>query len=1058
MWIFKIKLSILLFFTLHLSAFERVSLQLESADPVLNAGYYMAYHKGFYRQKGLAVSLKPSSAFKKSVDEVVEGGSDFGVGSFLLPRYAMEGENITALAAVWQNTPRGFVAKKRGFGDSLVALGNHLFSLPLAEYEYYQTLLLLLSRVNNALRYERLQVQKGGDSSTSLDKKVVGSFAWNERLEKKEYTFIDPYRYGVNLYDGYLFTSHDRLKERPKSVQSFLEASLQGWEYVFEHKLETADYLHRRFPNISLEAMKREIEVLEGYAYNNTLKIGSVSQEKLGEIQKLFKRLDVSGDIDMSTFLFEQKKNFFTFKEKSYIDLMPNITLTGLSGCFYKTKEEKKGECVGIPSRYIKKIEEMIPLSFERIKSKNKKEALQKVKQKAFDVIVAEMNAKPLYQNYTPIKPFVTSPVAIIMKKRSSFINSIEDIKYKKIAVIESHVYNTPILEKYKDISFYKVKSMKEGINGIATGKYDALLASLLLSTYTISSLGISNVAVVGKTDFAMNITFFVKRDNPILHSVLDKTVSYIHDKQHFKIINEVIKPQIVQKVDYIELLIYTIPLLLFFLLIGTYVWVIRLKTKNREYQELLSITMESIFIVDRQNKQIVVTNMQAAHMFGYQTKEALVKKEITALFAKKEHEKFSRHFSQPSALYETELIKADGSSFPGIVQGADAVFEGREVRLVAVMDMSDIKKKEKELKASYEAIDEMVDATIEGIAIFKKGKLIHANQAFLEIMRAVNFEAIENERIEGFFSQESIALIETLEHGLKEAVETKLLRLDHDAFWALVRTEMFQVKNEELMYTYVVDINELKEKEAFILQQAKMAAMGEMIGMIAHQWRQPLGAIASSSIGIITKMKLQKMKGKDLSNEELFEFILMKLERINSYSKTLSETIDDFRNFFNPHKKKEQFCVREIADRALSIVEPMLHSKNIEVRVDLASVAIECYKNELLQVFLNLLKNAADALEENEVKKPHISIHTQESDEKIIIHISDNAGGVPEDIIESIFFPYFSTKSQTGTGLGLYMSKVIVEEHCMGKLSVRNTDEGARFSIELQKGEAHEG
>lgn len=233
--------------------------------------------------------------------------------------------------------------------------------------------------------------------------------------------------------------------------------------------------------------------------------------------------------------------------------------------------------------------------------------------------------------------------------------------------------------------------------------------------------------------------------------------------------------------------------------------------------------------------------------------------------------------------------------------------------------------------------------------------------------------------------------------------------------------------------------VEKTKQQEQQLLQQSRLAQMGEMISMIAHQWRQPLTAISSTSAAINIKASLD-----NLNTEDAIELS----SKISSYTQHLSATIDDFRNFFKAKKDKKTTTYKEVILSVLNIVEVSIINKNIQIIKQLDSKKqFLTYPNELMQVVLNLIKNAEDILLEKEIQNPTIKITTQ--DNKLII--SDNAGGVEEEIITKIFNPYFSTKKEkNGMGLGLYMSKVIVEQHCDGKLSVTNDNDGAVFTITL--------
>ena len=276
--------------------------------------------------------------------------------------------------------------------------------------------------------------------------------------------------------------------------------------------------------------------------------------------------------------------------------------------------------------------------------------------------------------------------------------------------------------------------------------------------------------------------------------------------------------------------------------------------------------------------------------------------------------------------------------------------------------------------------------------------------------------------------------------------------------FFSLILANRFNKINQEKMAIQEKLIDTLKsekEKEKLLRQQSKLAQMGEMISMIAHQWRQPLGAISSAVFSIKTKIVSNRY---DLSiknqREEFLEFLNKKHISINEYVQFLSTTIDDFRGFYKPDKQKEIVSINEPIKKALQIVQKSMKSKGISFTIDYSvDNDIALYKNEMIQVILNILKNSEDNFKEKSIKNGKIKIVTKKEDTDYIISICDNGGGIDENILLNIFDPYFSTKNEkNGTGLGLYMSKIIVEEHNCGKLEVKNKEDGVCFIIRLNK------
>lgn len=266
---------------------------------------------------------------------------------------------------------------------------------------------------------------------------------------------------------------------------------------------------------------------------------------------------------------------------------------------------------------------------------------------------------------------------------------------------------------------------------------------------------------------------------------------------------------------------------------------------------------------------------------------------------------------------------------------------------------------------------------------------------------------------------------------------QEKQLRQEHAALSDMV--EELEALNQQLEEEFL----ERKQQEQLLVQNSKLAAMGEMIGMIAHQWRQPLSSISTLAGNLQVYI--------DLDMYEKDQFLAL-LNDINNHAQYLSDTINDFRHFFKPDNPKDTVKLETVIAATLGIIGKSLEYKNVVLVEDYSFThPILTYPNELMQVFLNILKNASDAFADNEIVEPKLILKGFELKDFQVVEIYDNAGGIPDAIMDKIFDPYFSTKGPgIGTGLGLYMSKMIVEEHCYGQLLAKNTDQGACFIIKL--------
>ena len=248
--------------------------------------------------------------------------------------------------------------------------------------------------------------------------------------------------------------------------------------------------------------------------------------------------------------------------------------------------------------------------------------------------------------------------------------------------------------------------------------------------------------------------------------------------------------------------------------------------------------------------------------------------------------------------------------------------------------------------------------------------------------------------------------------------------------------TQEIKSLNQSLEERIANEIAKNQKQQEILFQQSKLASMGEMIGAIAHQWRQPL-----NTLGLNTQLLVEDYFD-GIVNED---YILQYEEKQMNIVKFMSKTIDDFRNFFVQDKEKTKFKLKDAIDEVVKLIDKQLKNHNITLIIKADESEIEGYKNELKQVLLNLINNSKDAILANNIQNGKIEIIAF----KNTIKIKDNAGGIPDNINNRIFEPYFTTKDN-GTGIGLYMSKIITEEHLNSKLYFENVEDGAEFIIDF--------
>ncbi|QDF30148.1 sensor histidine kinase [Halarcobacter anaerophilus] len=258
---------------------------------------------------------------------------------------------------------------------------------------------------------------------------------------------------------------------------------------------------------------------------------------------------------------------------------------------------------------------------------------------------------------------------------------------------------------------------------------------------------------------------------------------------------------------------------------------------------------------------------------------------------------------------------------------------------------------------------------------------------------------------------------------------------------------ENYRLKEEikKLKREISQEIEKNHKNDKVLFKQSKMASLGEMLGNIAHQWRQPLMELSSVTMELQAKIELL---GK-VTNEEIIESI----EKSNDIIQYMSQTIDDFRNFFAKDKKRVQFKITEQISSAINMINSSLKQHNIKLEIIvIKNSSIIGFKNEYSQVLINILSNAKDELVNRKIKDPKITLKIGEKEGKSIVEIEDNAGGIKIEPIDKVFEPFYTKDKANGTGVGLFMSKLIVENNMDGRLLVKNSSKGAKFIIVIPK------
>ena len=368
---------------------------------------------------------------------------------------------------------------------------------------------------------------------------------------------------------------------------------------------------------------------------------------------------------------------------------------------------------------------------------------------------------------------------------------------------------------------------------------------------------------------------------------------------------------------------------------------------------------------------------------------------------------------------------------------------------LLIVFIIYNHKKLKKEItKLTFESKkhNSMLNVTLEAVIFLQNNKIVDLNLAALELSGFDKKEDLIGKKYIDFISDEDIEIVaRNSRKRFGSKYEVNLKNKNGKKFPALLQINRFEEGDKDTTIVNILDLTDIKRREDILSQNVKMAQMGEMIGNIAHQWRQPLSVITTAASGI--KMKKEYA---EISDKELFSL----LDSIVLNSEQLSSTIDVFRNFIKEKIEVKEVVIQDRINNALSIIETRIQNEHITLinNIDYSSpIKAVIVLGELSQVLINIINNAIDVLVEQKKSLKTIEINLEKKENIILITVADNGGGISDKTMSHIFEPYFTTKHKSvGTGIGLYMSYDIIVNHMKGNLYAKNTEVGAKFFIEL--------
>ena len=485
------------------------------------------------------------------------------------------------------------------------------------------------------------------------------------------------------------------------------------------------------------------------------------------------------------------------------------------------------------------------------------------------------------------------------------------------------------------------------------------------------------------------------------------------------------------------------------------------LNQKNERIRQITTLSPFSIEVYDLEGTQIEV-NDAYEKLWGLKREDTL---NIYNLFMSEEVEKRGL-LPYIKRAYSGEIVDVPEFEFDAsaqkILQGKGnknylkstfypLMDENGEVESIAIVheNITETKKALQKLEQKKRELESIIEEAPNPIMLHNEdGKVLIVNRVWREstgytqeeiktIQLWLHLAYGEDENYTKSYLNKLYKLNKRVEEGEFELLTKSGKKLT----WTFISAPLGIIDGKKTIISSAMDISTLKEKDELIRAQSRFAAMGEMIGMIAHQWRQPIAGISMDINNLLLDIELGEF---NVESAKQYSYNIL------SQTTYLSKTIDDFRNFFKPDKTPTKINLNAIIDETYSLVKDALKNNNISFeKIADEEIYVEVYPRELMQMFVNIINNSKDAIVGSNQDNGRITAKIYSENSDAVVEITDNGGGVDEQIIQKIFDPYFSTKDdKSGTGLGLYISKMIIEDHLKGRIVGKNTDDG--FSIKV--------
>ncbi len=575
---------------------EKVSLQLSWLDQFQFAGYYMAKEKGFYKEAGFEVEIKKFQVDSDPLEDILSQKTTYGVGRSSLFIEKGRGKDVVLLAAILQSSPSILLARKGAGVDSIADFpGKKVMITGSVEVEV--ALQAMLNKTGNS--FKDMTILR---HSTNLNDLIDGttdlmaSYLSNEpyQLEKKgiEYVIYDPKEYGFDFYGDILFTSGKELKENRARTKSFVDASLRGWEYAFEHIEETAQIIYEKYntQKKGLDAYIYEGYALKELAYFNGAKLGELKEGKLKRIYDIYNVMGlIEHKISIDDFYLIRggmHKSEWSFAQREYLKAKGSISVCAFAD-FMPLHAVKEDQDTGMVSDYLKIIREQTGLKMTLIASKSVEELMGHFLKGACDLVplIREDSERQKVMRFT--RSYAQGALVIATTREKGFVANLKELEGKRIGIQSKTVAALEIAKAYPGIDLVEYKSNEEGLKAVNKGQVYGFLGDLFSASYAIQNSYADTMKISGRFGEDMKASMAVRKEDATLAEIIDKVLASVDEDQKRGIQQRWISVQYEEAVDY-ELMMKLIAVFVVITIFFAYRY--QIMSKHNEQLRQLSI------------------------------------------------------------------------------------------------------------------------------------------------------------------------------------------------------------------------------------------------------------------------------------------------------------------------------------------------------------------------------------------------------------------------------------------------------------------------------------